>query len=164
MSGPSLEQQFIDAFDDRPAIARSDEQISDAQMAAILRPGATPGMALKHDGGKVRMELLPPEFLRGVAEVLTFGAQKYSAGNWASGGGFEWSRLYGALQRHLNAWANGEDIDPESGKSHLYHAGCMLAFLAVHVERKLGTDDRKTIGIMPTGRFPAVDAANGLDL
>lgn len=106
-------------------------------------------VALKFDAGKPRLELLPPEFLTGVAKVLTFGAQKYSAGNWASGDGFEWSRLYGALLRHITAWANGEDIDPESGLSHLYHAGCMLAFLAAHMERGLGVDDRKQIGVQP---------------
>lgn len=101
----------------------------------------------KFDFDKVRLELLPPEFLEGIGKVLTFGAKKYAAGNWASGDGFDWSRLYGALLRHMMAWANGEDIDPESGLSHLYHAGCMLAFLAAHVERGLGTDDRETIGI-----------------
>ncbi len=101
----------------------------------------------KFDGGKIRMELLPPEFTRGVASVLTFGAKKYAAGNWAIGEGFEWSRLYGAAQRHMTAWASGEDNDPETGLSHLYHAGCMLAFLSAHVERNHGTDDREAIGV-----------------
>jgi hypothetical protein len=106
----------------------------------------------KHDQQKTRLELIPPEFLEGVGKVLTFGAKKYAAGNWASGDGFDWSRLYGALLRHMMAWANGEDVDPESGLSHLYHAGCMLAFLAAHVERGMGTDDRATIGIRKQGK------------
>lgn len=82
-----------------------------------------------------------------MSKILTFGSIKYSAGNWATGDGFEWSRLYGALLRHMVAWASGEDNDPESGLSHLYHAGCMLAFLIAHVDRKHGTDDRLTIGV-----------------
>ena len=102
---------------------------------------------LKFDAEKVRLELLPPDFLVGVGKVLTFGAKKYAAGNWAIGDGFEWSRLYGALLRHMLAWASGEDKDPESGLSHLYHAGCMLAFLAAHVERGKGKDDRVEIGV-----------------
>jgi hypothetical protein len=106
-----------------------------------------PPTPLKHDQDKVRLELLPPEFLIGVSKVLTFGAKKYSPGNWSVGDGFEWSRLYGAMLRHLTAWASGEETDPESGLSHLYHAGCMLAFLCAHMERGLGKDDRQEIGI-----------------
>jgi hypothetical protein len=102
---------------------------------------------LKYDSDKIRLELLPPEFLLGVSKVLTFGAKKYYAGNWSKGEGFEYSRLYGALQRHLNAWAMGEKYDPESGLPHLYHAGCMLAFLATSEERGIGIDDREDIGI-----------------
>ena len=101
----------------------------------------------KFDGGKIRLELIPPEWTWGVGAVLTFGAQKYAAGNWATGNGFEWSRLIGATERHLTAFKSGENLDPESGLSHLYHAGCMLAFLAAHVERGRGVDDRIAIGV-----------------
>ena len=102
---------------------------------------------LKHDQEKLRMELIPPEFEEATARGLTYGARKYSAGNWASGEGFEWSRLYGGLRRHLSAWSKGEDIDPESGNHHLDHACCMLAFLVAHVQRKHGKDDRQKVGI-----------------
>jgi hypothetical protein len=111
---------------------------------------------LKFDDSKVRLELIPPELLIGIGKVLTFGAQKYSAGNWSSGDGFEWSRLYGAMLRHMTAWASGEETDPESGLSHLYHAGCMLAFLIAHVDRRHGKDDRTSTGV----RSRSVDASN----
>lgn len=94
----------------------------------------------KDDGGKIRYELLAPDFLRAVATILTFGASKYKDWNWAEG--FEWSRLYGATQRHLNAWWDGEAKDPETGHSHLWHAGCCIMFLIVHEIRGLGKDDR----------------------
>lgn len=100
----------------------------------------------KFDKGKSRVELVPPELIFGIGNVLAFGAKKYAAGNWANGNGFEWSRLSGAMMRHMLAWSNGEDNDPESGLSHLYHAGCMLAFLVAHVERNKGVDDRHSIG------------------
>lgn len=109
----------------------------------------------KFDADKIRLELIPPEFERGIGAVLTFGARKYAAGNWASGEGFEWSRLLGGMKRHLNAWAGGEDLDPESGLSHLYHAGCMLAFLTAHMERGHGIDDRQAIGVKHAPRQPA---------
>ncbi|HYF56918.1 MAG TPA: dATP/dGTP diphosphohydrolase domain-containing protein, partial [Salinarimonas sp.] len=98
----------------------------------------------KYDGEKVRLELVPPDAITALATVLTFGARKYAPWNWAKG--FEWSRLYGALQRHLNAWYAGEHKDPETGYSHLWHALCCLVFLTVHEIRGLGKDDRPKLG------------------
>lgn len=96
--------------------------------------------AQKNDQEKVRMELIPGDALDALAKVLTFGAKKYASWNWAKG--FEWSRLYGAAQRHLTDWNNGVDKDPETGYSHLWHALCCIVFLVVHEKRGLGTDDR----------------------
>jgi hypothetical protein len=81
----------------------------------------------KNDEGKVRMDLLPRMLLEGTATVLTFGAGKYGDHNWRSG--LAYSRVYAALQRHLVDWWDGEELDKETGKSHLWHASCCLAFL-----------------------------------
>jgi len=96
--------------------------------------------ALKFDQEKPRMELLPTKPLLGVSRVLTFGAKKYAAHNWR--GGFEYSRLIGAALRHITAFNDGEDLDPESGESHIDHALCTLMFLSEQVHAKTGTDDR----------------------
>ena len=98
------------------------------------------GEAVKHDQGKVPYDLLPTSALHGVAEVLGFGAKKYAPNNWRKGMG--WSRLVGAALRHLTAWNDGEDKDPESNLSHLKHAACCIAFLIEYEEKKLGKDDR----------------------
>lgn len=104
-------------------------------------PGpAVADIAIKHDAGKIPMELLPAPALEEIARVLQFGAKKYAAWNWAKG--FGWTRLAGAALRHLFAWVNGEDRDPESGLSHLAHAGCCILFLITHERCGLGTDDR----------------------
>lgn len=95
---------------------------------------------VKFDEGKVRLELLPPELLLGVGAILTFGAKKYADRNWEKG--MDWSRLYGATLRHLVAWESGEECDPESGKSHLWHAACDIAFLMAYEVRGVGNDDR----------------------
>ena len=97
----------------------------------------------KSDEGKPRFDLIPPEFLWGMAEVLQFGAKKYDANNWANGA--DWGRYYGALQRHLNMWWAGEDYDAETNVSHLSHAACCLAFLVAYQNRGLGRDDRPNI-------------------
>jgi len=64
----------------------------------------------KHDGGKVRYDLIPVKPLYGIAKVFTFGSDKYGDRNWEKG--MKISRLYAALQRHMNAFWAGEDIDP----------------------------------------------------
>lgn len=100
--------------------------------------------AIKHDDGKVDWSLVPFEALEGMANVLTFGAKKYAAWNWTDGGGFKWTRLLGSCLRHLFAFARGEDLDPESGISHISHAQCNLLFLAYYIrnKEKFSKDDR----------------------
>lgn len=85
----------------------------------------------KFDADKVPFDLLSPYFLLGIAEVLKFGAKKYEPYNWAKG--IKYSRVLAAMQRHLWAWWAGEDVDPETGMNHLWHAGCCLMFL-IHYE------------------------------
>lgn len=100
---------------------------------------------IKYDKGKVRLELYPPEALFATAQVLTVGATKYDARNWEEG--LHFSRVFGALMRHLWAWWKGENTDPETGLNHLHHAGCCIAFLQTYVERKmLSFDDRPKAG------------------
>jgi hypothetical protein len=95
----------------------------------------------KDDGGKPRMDLIPPELLFGVADVLHYGAEKYAARNWEKG--MSWGRVFGAMMRHMWAWWRGERIDAESGLPHLAHAGCCVAFLMAYEARQVGADDRQ---------------------
>jgi hypothetical protein len=95
---------------------------------------------VKHDQEKLPYHLIPPELLQATADILAFGAKKYSARNWEAG--MDWSRVYAALQRHMWAWWGGENLDPETGKSHLWHAATNIAFLLAFEARGLGADDR----------------------
>lgn len=99
-----------------------------------------PTQGVKFDSNKIPVELLPTQALEEIAKVLAFGAKKYASWNWAKG--MNWSRLIGACIRHLYAYARGEDKDPESGLSHIAHAGCCVLFLLQYDISKLGTDDR----------------------
>ena len=95
----------------------------------------------KYDGGKLRLDLIPPEAIDALGEVLTYGADKYEPYNWAKG--LKFSRVYGAALRHLNAYWKGEDVDSESGIDHLKHALTNLAFLVSYSERgMIELDDR----------------------
>ncbi|MDR2745269.1 MAG: DUF5664 domain-containing protein, partial [Desulfovibrio sp.] len=80
----------------------------------------SPSSGVKHDAGKLRLDLVPPEILRALGEVLTYGADKYTDHNWERG--IAPDRVYAALMRHLLAWREGEAIDAESGLPHLAHA------------------------------------------
>jgi len=82
----------------------------------------------KFDQGKLRHDLVLPEFEDALAEVLTFGAQKYAAHSWKNVPDLE-VRYYSALRRHMNAWRAGEWLDEESGLPHLAHAACNIYFL-----------------------------------
>ena len=85
----------------------------------------------KFDGNKLEYGLLPPLALKATVDVLTFGAQKYERDNWKKVPDSK-RRYFDALQRHLWAWKEGEQIDPESSKHHLAHALCCLMFLYEH--------------------------------
>lgn len=98
------------------------------------------GGGVKDDSGKPRLDLIAPELLFALGEILDFGAEKYEERNWEKG--MSWGRVYAALQRHLWAWWNGEDNDAETGKSHLWHSACCLMFLLAYEQRKVGVDDR----------------------
>jgi hypothetical protein len=86
----------------------------------------------KYDDGKPGMHLLDNIALREIAKVLDFGAKKYAPNNWRKG--IAMSRLLAAALRHLFAYASGEKTDPESGLSHLAHAGCCVMF-ALNMEQ-----------------------------
>lgn len=76
---------------------------------------------------------------------LADGALKYGRANWRSAG-VRASIYFDAANRHLAAWFEGEEADPDSGLPHLSHA---LACLAIIVDAQAAgklTDDRQFPG------------------
>lgn len=94
----------------------------------------------KHDGGKLPLHLLPVDALEAITEILDFGAKKYAPRNWEKG--LDWSRVYRAALGHLFKWWANAGPDEETGKSHLWHAGCCILFLIAYELRSVGKDDR----------------------
>jgi len=96
----------------------------------------------KHDSEKVRFDLLYGRFIEGMSEVMTFGAKKYSDDNWHKCPSLR--TYFSALMRHMWAYFyNGEDIDPESGLHHAFHAGCSLMMMfGLHDMHGDKVDDR----------------------
>ena len=96
--------------------------------------------AIKHDKHKPDLSLLTPAMLEPMTRALMYGEQKYSRGNFK--GGFENVRLTSAALRHIFAYLDREDLDPESGVSHLGHAMAALGMLLDNIAEGVSTDVR----------------------
>lgn len=101
------------------------------------RKASDPGSKL--DAGKVRPGLLfngMPRALWAVAEVATFGADKYTDGGWLTVPNGE-ARYNDAKLRHLLKKAMGELTDADSHKLHLAHeAWNALATLELYLRQQ----------------------------
>lgn len=101
----------------------------------IVKPLMNKTVGVKNDTGKNRLDLIEPEFIEKVGEVLTFGANKYEPNNWQGVEDAE-DRYYAAAMRHLLAWRKGEKVDEESGINHLAHVATNMMFLLHFEEEK----------------------------
>lgn len=107
----------------------------------------------KDDGDKPRLDLIPYDALIPVGRVLTSGAARYGDRNWENG--IKTGRLFAACMRHLWAWWNGEDCDPDTGERHVFHAICCLLFIGAFLERgRTDLDDRPMLGLRKSEALP----------
>jgi len=113
-----------------PDLAKGDWTAEEEE--AMQQMLATQGR--KYDTGKPDYTLLPWDAVEEIVKVLDFGARKYARDNWKHVDGAE-TRYLAAALRHITAHARGEKDDPETGISHLAHAGCCLLFL-LSLEKK----------------------------
>lgn len=95
---------------------------------AVFAANARKTEGVKHDGAKLRFDLIPAEPLQALAHVFTLGANKYGDRNWENG--LKWGRVFAAMMRHAWAWWKGERNDPEDGQHHLASvAWCALVLM-----------------------------------
>ena len=72
---------------------------------------------------------------------MALGGEKYGPFNW-NDSPVDATTYYSAAMRHLMSWFAGEDVDPESGASHLAHVrACMGIILDAQASGNL-IDDR----------------------
>jgi hypothetical protein len=96
--------------------------------------------AMHFDSGKPDLTLIDPGFQREMAKVLGYGAKKYSVDNWRKGSSYR--RYVASTLRHIQAFLEREDIDPESECEHLAHAACNIMFIMAWKRAGIGKDDR----------------------
>ena len=90
---------------------------------------------------KVPLHCLPCGPIMELGLAMMEGGRKYGTHNYRAIG-VRMSTYYDAIMRHMMAWWEGEDIDPESGVSHVVKA--MACLLVLRDSMLVGncTDDR----------------------
>jgi len=94
---------------------------------------------------KPSLALIPQAALVEEAVAFELGAEKYGAYNWRDTSVSMMVYLNAAL-RHIAAFVDGEDVDPESGISHAAHARACLGIIIDGVTRDYIIDDRPEPG------------------
>lgn len=108
---------------------------------------------LRFDDDKNRLDLIPPEWILALGEVLTAGAKKYAERNWELG--MNHSKMVGACFRHVFKYLMGERYDdkhdaagrPGTGCHHLALAAWNLLALMSYDLRGLGKNDLPTVSL-----------------
>ena len=98
--------------------------------------------ALRYNKGKLKWSLVDWKSLEPMVRVLEMGAEKYAPYNWTKG--MPVTEVSESLLRHMFAYLDGEDTDPESGIEHLGHVMCIVMFL-IHIMREKPEFDNRTI-------------------
>lgn len=99
------------------------------------------GNGLRYNEGKQRYDLVHPDALSGLVDVLTVGAKKYAERNWENG--MKWSNVIASMKRHLAAIEKGEDYDKESLLLHADHIQANAHFLSAYYRIYPQGDDRR---------------------
>lgn len=95
---------------------------------------------------KPQLNLIPASAQILESVVMALGAEKYGPFNWRESA-VRASIYVAAAMRHLLAWADGQNEDPESGVSHLAHVrACMGIVLDAQSLGKLEDDRPKQSG------------------
>lgn len=90
---------------------------------------------------KVPMSTVPANVLAELGVAMLEGTCKYGRHNYRAVG-VRGSVYYDGTMRHLMAWWEGEDIDPDSGMSHITKAITSLVVLRDAMIQGKFTDDR----------------------
>jgi hypothetical protein len=90
---------------------------------------------------KAPLSTVPGNVLAEIGVAMLEGASKYGRHNYRAAG-VRASVYYDAALRHLIAWWEGEDEDPDSGMSHITKLLACMTVLRDAMHQDMWTDDR----------------------
>lgn len=123
-----------------PKIKTAQDEWEDETIATAY-PDDNPKTA--YGEAKPKLSDTPTIGIQFLGQVHTNGANKYGRFNWREHQ-VSATVYYDAAQRHLMAWFNGEDFDPESGLPHLAHVmACCNILLDAERHKKLNDNRPK---------------------
>jgi hypothetical protein len=104
------------------------KQVARDQDEVLVPTVANPKQA--YGDKKCALQLVPPALMIGAAKAFKEGAAKYGPFNWRHNK-VEAMTYVGGFARHMAAYLDGEDVDPESttGKLHLEGAAACIGIL-----------------------------------
>lgn len=106
---------------------------------------------------KAPMSTVSAAVMAEVGVAMLEGAAKYGRHNYRAVG-VRASVYYDATMRHLFSWWEGEDIDPDSGMSHITKAITSLVVLRDAMIQNMMADDRAPVS---KDFYAALNAAAG---
>ena len=110
---------------------------SDTEDEEILMSYPDDNPKTQYGEQKPKLSSTPVAPLFEMGKVFELGAKKYGRFNWRLHT-VSATVYYDAALRHLMAWFEGEDLDPESGVPHLAHAmACMVILMDAKDNNKL---------------------------
>lgn len=134
---------------------RIDRGVGRSDSAAAAMPSAAAAAAVFNTAenpktliGKTKPSLvsvIPTASFLHLGQVMQLGANKYGPFNWRVKP-VPADVYVDAAMRHLLSWFDGEDIDPESGMSHLGHMMACGAILIDAMENGMLKDNRPVKG------------------
>ena len=100
-----------------------------------LLPGwLEPVSALRYNTGKPKWSLVHMHSLVPMIRVLEYGALKYAPFNWQKP--MKRDEVLDSMQRHLAALIDGNELDNESGLTHIGHIMANAMFYSYHFVEK----------------------------
>ena len=101
---------------------------------SLLPEWLEPISALRYNTGKPKWSLVHMHSLVPMIRVLEYGALKYAPFNWQKP--MKRDELLDSMQRHMAALIDGEELDKESGLTHIGHIMANALFYSYHFVEK----------------------------
>jgi hypothetical protein len=156
LSGPTLAEALrvkdlvaVDA-EHPPVVTDAEQYARYSQMGSIQNAPKDTNPKTIYGESKPAMSTIPGAARVMIAEAMRLGTAKYGRANWREDP-VSSSTYVDALERHLAAWIDGEELDPESGVSHLAHVAANACIIMDAQACGTLLDDRPPAGV--TGKL-----------